>query len=184
MDWENLSALADRVAANIAREWGVVEKDDVKQEILAHAYEHRKAIEAVYPDEAFIWKIFRKAGHQYASRERDARDLLDDQYYYTPDEAKQALQSFVYTDEEIGALMGREDDLTRARVSDNISSARLDAETGLRRLPERYRGLLERHYVEGIPLTNRADSVACSRALIALSKAMNRQIRSNNLEKI
>lgn len=178
LDWQYLSDLADRVALSISTAWAIVEKDDVKQEILAHAYEHRKTIEETYENEAFLWKLFKKAAHQYASRERDYRDLLDDQYYYTPDEVKVALRSFLYTDDEMGEMLGRQDDLIRARVDDNLVSARLDASSCLPRLNERYRGLLTTRYVYGLPVTNAADEMALSRATVALARLMNRHIRS------
>ncbi|MEV0445264.1 hypothetical protein AB0I84_07650, partial [Streptomyces spectabilis] len=101
LDWAYLSRLADRVAHTIAQKRSIVEAADVKQEILLHAYEHRSAIEANYTNEDFLWKIFNKAGTQYASKERNYRDLLDDAYYYTPDEAKRALETFLYTDDEL-----------------------------------------------------------------------------------
>jgi DNA-directed RNA polymerase specialized sigma24 family protein len=178
LDWEYLSDLADKVARSVAAAWSVVEKDDVKQEILLHAYEKRAAIEQHYGDEDMLWRIFRKAGIQYASAERDARDLLDDRYYYTPDEAKAALRSFLYTDQELGELLGRRDDLLSCKVTDNLLSARMDAAASLKKLPNRYQNLLMTKYVYGLPVDNTADAMALSRAAVALARAMNRTLRS------
>ncbi|GGW89291.1 hypothetical protein [Streptomyces noursei] len=178
LDWAYLSKLADKVAHNIASGWAIVERDDVKQEILTHAYECRSTIEKHYDREDFLWKLFKKAGVQYASRERDYRDLLDDQYYYTPDEAKQALQSFLYTDEELGELLGRRDDLLRCDITDALMSARMDAQAAIKRLSERQQSLLMRRYVYGLPISNNADEVALSRAVVALARQMNRVLRT------
>lgn len=178
LDWEYLAGLADKVAHGIAQKWSVVEKDDVKQEILLHAYTQRPAIEANYTNESFLWKIFQKSGTQYASRERNYRDLLDDQYYYTPDEAKAALSTFLYTDEELGEMIGRKDDLLKARVTDNLVSARIDAGAALNKLNDRYKNLLLRRFVYGLPIAEQADRMALSRAVVALAQAMNRNLRT------
>ncbi|MFT2017697.1 hypothetical protein ACMA1D_17930 [Streptomyces sp. 796.1] len=177
LDWAYLAGLAERVAIGIAQKWHIVESADVKQEILLHAYTHRATIEAHYGSEDFLWKIFHKAGTQYASRERNYRDLLDDTYYYTPDEAKLAVQTFLYTDAELGEVVGKKDDLLRTRVGDNIVSARADAATALKKLPERYKQLLMRRHVYGLPVSDQADRQALSRATVALAQQMNRTLR-------
>ncbi|MEU3351271.1 hypothetical protein [Streptomyces sp. NPDC037389] len=178
LDWAYLSGLADKVAYSIAQKWSVVEKDDVKQEILTHAYEQRPAIEANYESEDILWNIFQKAGTQYASRERNYRDLIDDQYYYTPDEAKAALRSFMYTDDELAEMMGKKDDLLQARVTDNMISARIDATASMKKLSTRYQQLLMRRFVYGLPVADLADRKALSRAVVALSQQMNRSLRT------
>ncbi|MGK5496370.1 hypothetical protein [Streptomyces sp. URMC 125] len=178
LDWEYLADLADKVAYGIAQSWSVVEKEDVKQEILTHAYAHRKKIEEVYGKEDYLWQIFKKAGTQYASRERDYRDLEDDQYFYTVEEAKLALRTLLYTSEEFSGMIGRDDDLLKCRVTDNLYTARLDMEAALNKLPERYRTLLMRRHVLGLPYESDADRKATSRALLALARQMNRDTRS------
>jgi DNA-directed RNA polymerase specialized sigma24 family protein len=178
LDWKYLSDLADKVARSIAASWSVVEKDDVKQEILLHAYAKRAAIEQHYGDEDMLWRIFRTAGIQYASAERDARDLLDDRYYYTPGEAKAALRTFLYTSAELGDMLGKKDDLLSCTVSDNLVTARMDAAASMKKLPARYQQLLIKKYVYGLPVDNTADAMALSRAAVALARAMNRMVRS------
>ncbi|MES9589986.1 hypothetical protein ABWK57_14160 [Streptomyces sp. NPDC094045] len=178
LDWAYLADLADKVAYNISQKWSIVEKDDVKQEVLLHAYEHRPAIEANYGSEDFLWKIFNKAGTQYASKERNYYDLQDDTYYYTPDEAKAALRTFLYTDEELGQMVGKKDDLLSSRVTDNLVSARMDAAASLKKLPERYQQLLLTRHVYGLPVPEQSDRQALSRAVVALAQAMNRTIRT------
>ncbi|MDQ8703333.1 hypothetical protein RCO28_12660 [Streptomyces sp. LHD-70] len=182
LDWAYLSDLADKVAYNISQKWAIVEKDDVKQEILMHAYEHRPAIEANYASEDFLWKIFNKAGTQYASKERNYYDLQDDTYYYTPDEAKAALRTFLYTDEELGQMVGKKDDLLSSRVTDNLVSARIDASASLKKLPERYQQLLMKRHVYGVPVSEQSDRMALSRAVVALAQQMNRTIRTRKAD--
>ncbi|GAA0406395.1 hypothetical protein [Streptomyces luteireticuli] len=181
LDWGYLSDLAGRVAYRIAESWSVVEQDDVKGEILLHAYEHRPTIEANYEREDFLWKIFHKAGVQYAVRERNYQDMLDDQYYYTPDEAKSALRTFLYTEDELASMVGRQDDLLQTRISDNVISARIDAGTALKKLNNRYQQLLMRRFVYGLPVETQADKQALSRATISLAQYMNRSIRTRKV---
>lgn len=176
IDWEYVSGIADKVAYNIASQWSIVEKDDVKQSILLHAYERRQMIEDNY-EETFLWKFCRKAGNQYASQQRDARDVEDDQYYYTPEEAKMALSTFIYSDEEIGQMLGRRDDLLSTRITDNLVSSRIDATSALNRLPKKQQEILMRRYVFGLPMKDRTEERASLRALDMLARQMNRDLR-------
>ncbi|MFI2031377.1 hypothetical protein [Streptomyces buecherae] len=154
-----------------------MEKDDVKQEILTHAYAKRSIIEEHRDSEPFLWDFFKRAGIKYASKERDARDLEDGQYSYTPREARIALASFLYTDEELSERLGRQDDVLQCCVTDNIMSARMDASLALNRLPRASRDLLTRRYVQGLPLANDTERKAANRAVDALARQMNRDLR-------
>ncbi|MEU6704748.1 hypothetical protein [Streptomyces wuyuanensis] len=176
IDWAYVGGIADKVAGNIANQWSIVEKDDVKQEILLHAYRRRKMLEDNYND-AFLWKFCRKAGNQFASMERDARDVIDDQFYYTPEEAKMALSTFVYSDDEMGSMLGRRDDVLSTRITDNLVSARLDATAAMNRLPKRTQELLMRRYVFGLPVKDDTERKASNRALDMLARQMNRDLR-------
>lgn len=181
IDWERFSQIADSVGKQIARDWRVAEKDDVKQSILLHAYERRPMIEANY-SEPFLWQFAKKVGRQYASAERDARDVEDGQYYYTPEEARMALGTLLFTDEEIGSMMGQKDDLSTARVTDNLMSARLDASTAMTRLPTPTRETLMRRFVFGIPPADDSARKASNRAVDALARQMNRDLRKNSYD--
>jgi DNA-directed RNA polymerase specialized sigma24 family protein len=176
IDWTHVADIAEKSARSIASAWSVVEKDDVKQAILLHAYERRKLIEKCYEDK-FLWQFCKKAGTQYASKERDARDVEDGNYYYTPDEARMALATFVYSDEEIGQMLGREDDLLSCRITDNLVSSRLDASLALNRLSKSQRDVLTRRYVFGIPPKDDTERKASNRGLDALARQMNRDLR-------
>ncbi|MBT2383893.1 hypothetical protein [Streptomyces sp. ISL-11] len=182
LDWSYLADLAGRVARQIAEKWCVVETDDVKQEILLHALQERRHIEAAYGDESLLRKIFWTAGVRYAAKERAHYDLMDDVYFYTPDEARAALRSFLYTDTELGEMLGKRDDLLRCKVSDNLVSARIDATAGLKKLTPRYRDLAMRVYVYGLPPKDDAERKAANRAVDALTQAMNRHIRTKKIE--
>ncbi|MFI6684948.1 hypothetical protein [Streptomyces sp. NPDC050485] len=177
MDWGYLANLAGRIAYAIAERWQIVEADDVKQEIMMHALNERHIIAEHYADEDFLRKIFWKAGQRYAAKERNYRDLMDGEYYYTPDDAKAALRTFLYTDEEFGELIGKKDDLSSCKVTDNLFVARQDAEAGLKKVNERYRKLLMKRFVYGLSMDNNADQIALARAVVALSYEMNRNLR-------
>ncbi|MGI5196961.1 hypothetical protein ACQEVY_25580 [Streptomyces sp. CA-288835] len=176
IDWAHVAEIADKTARSIASAWSVVEKDDVKQAILLHAYERRTLIEKHYED-SFLWVFCKTAGNQYASKERDARDVEDGNYYYTPDEAKLALATFVYSDEELGQMLGKEDDLLSCRITDNLVSARLDASLALNRLPKTQRAVLMRRYVFGLPPKDDTERKASNRGLDSLARQMNRDLR-------
>ncbi len=177
IDWAYVASIADKVARSTAASWPIVEKDDVKQEILLHAYERRPLIAQNYTEE-FLWKFCRTAARQYASRERDARDVEDDRYYYTPSEARAVLETFVYTDEELSGSLGQQDDLLKCRITDNVVSARLDATKAILRLPKATQEVLMRRYVYGLPAANDAERKAGNRGVDALARQMNRDIRS------
>lgn len=178
IDWEQFSKIAGSVGRSISSAWRVVEPDDVKQAILLHAYERRRMIED-NNTESFLWSFAKKVGQQFASAERDARDVEDGRYYYTPQEVRTALGSFIFTDEELGALMGRQDDLLKCRVDDNLMSARLDASTALARLPKASQELLMRRYVFGIPALDDTERKAINRAADGLARRMNRDLRKD-----
>ncbi|MEN8656252.1 hypothetical protein ABCR94_38205 [Streptomyces sp. 21So2-11] len=176
IDWAHVAEIADRTASSFARTWRIIEKDDCKQAILLHAYERRKMLEDNYNDD-FLRMFCKKAGNQYASKERDARDVEDGTYYYTPDEAKLALASFIYSDEELGQMLGRADDLLSCRITDNLVSARLDASIALNRLTKSQREVLTRRYVYGLPFRDDTERKASNRSLEALARQMNRDLR-------
>ncbi|MFE9442516.1 hypothetical protein ACFYO2_26775 [Streptomyces sp. NPDC006602] len=176
IDWAHVADIADKAARSISSAWSVVEKDDVKQAILLHAYERKTLIEKNYTD-TFLWQFAKKAGTQFASKERDARDVEDGNYYYTPDEAKLALATFVYSDDELGQMLGRQDDLLSCRITDNLVSARLDASLALNRLPKHQREILMRRYVFGLPPKDDTERKASNRGLDALARQMNRDLR-------
>jgi DNA-directed RNA polymerase specialized sigma24 family protein len=175
-----MAEVADKVARSIALSWAVVEKDDVKQHILMNSYERRKDLEKHWGDEAFVYAFCKKLGNQYASAERDARDVEDGQYYYTPLEARQALETFVYSDDEMGQLLGREDDLLRTRITDSLMTARMDASMALNRLPKASQAVLMKRYVYGLPAADDAERKAANRAVDNLARQMNRDLRKMN----
>jgi hypothetical protein len=178
LDWAKLSELAAKVGREIAQKWSIVEADDVQQEILLHVAEEAKTIARYQDDEDLMRRVMYNAGRRYAAKERAYRDLMDDQYYYTPEEVRGVLRTFVYTDEEVANLIGRKDDLTRCTITDNITSARIDASKAMPRLNKDYQEILLRLYVEGHPATDDAELRRGYRAVDALAAAMNRHIRT------
>lgn len=178
MDWVPVIEIADKVSREIAEKWSVVEADDVKQEIMVHLLEERHIVARVADDTDLVRKICWNAGRRFASKERAHYDLMDDQYWYTPDEVRTALRSFTYTDEEIGQVIGKRDDLVRARISDNIVTARADASKGMSKLSEAYRKVAMRVFVYGLPPKDDNERRAAYRAADSLTQIMNRNIRT------
>ena len=178
LDWEPIIEVAGKVAYEIADKWSVVEADDVKQEILTYLLENRDRTEGFAADTDFLRRVCWTVGKRYASKERSYYDLVDDQYFYTPGEVRLALRSFVYSDEEIGQVIGKKDDLTRSRISDNIITARVDAQRGLRKLNDGYQKAVQRVFILGLPPKDENERRTAYRAVDALTQIMNRNIRT------
>ncbi|MGW3232449.1 hypothetical protein [Kitasatospora sp. NPDC001095] len=178
MDWEKVIDISRKVAGELARKWPVVEADDVHQEIMLHMMEQRSHLETRADDHDFLRQVAWRTAKSYASREQMQKDLMDGQYFYTPDEVRMTLRSFIYTDEEIGEMIGRKDDLTQCRIGDNITSARIDAGVGLRKLKPEYREAVTRTYIYGLPPASAGEAKTAQRGVDALSVAMNAHIRS------
>ncbi|MGV9693354.1 hypothetical protein ACWDUX_30090 [Streptomyces sp. NPDC003444] len=177
-DWNKLNSLAQKVAREVASKWPIVEVEDVKQEIMLHALEEQKNLTPIQDNEELLRRVFWTSGRRYAAKERAHLDLMDNEYYYVPNEVRTALRSFLYTDEEIGARMGQRDDLTRCVISDNILTARLDTQRALPRLSEDYQELITRQYIYGLPARDDAERRRGYRAVDALTRQMNRTIRT------
>ncbi|MFF4245252.1 hypothetical protein ACFYY2_12360 [Streptomyces sp. NPDC001822] len=178
VDWEALEPLAEKVSREIAGKWLIVDADDVKQEILLHAYQEKHLIAQYQGDTEILRKIFWNAGRRYAAKERAHLDLMDDQYHYTPEEVRGVMRSFIYTDAEVSQQIGKKDDLTRCVITDNITSARLDAEKGIERLNRDYQEVILRLFVYGLSPADDADRKRGYRAIDALTAEMNRTIRT------
>jgi hypothetical protein len=178
INWEALEELAEKVAREITAKWQIVELDDVKQEILLHAVKEQHVIAQYQGNEEVLRKVFWNAGRRYAAKERAYLDLMDDQYHYTPDEVRGVMRSFVYTDNEVSQQIGKKDDLTRCVITDNILSARMDAEKAIRRLNLDYQEAIMRQFVYGMSPVNDADKKRGYRAIDALTAEMNRGIRT------
>jgi hypothetical protein len=177
-DWEPVIEIAGKVAAEIAEKWSVVEADDVKQEIMLHLLGERERLAEHFADTDFIRKVCWVAGKRYAAKERSHYDLMDDQYWYTPEEVRLALRSFVYGDEQIGQVIGKQDDLTRSRISDNIVSARADASKGLEKLSRGYQEAINKVFIFGLPPADENERRAAYRAVDSLTQIMNRNVRT------
>ncbi|MER6102375.1 hypothetical protein ABT115_08600 [Streptomyces sp. NPDC001832] len=178
INWESLQVLAEKVAYEITTKWQIVEADDVKQEIMLHAVKEKHIIAQYQGNEEVLRKIFWNAGRRYAAKERAYLDLMDDQYHYTPDEVRGVMRSFIYTDAEVSQQIGKKDDLTRCVITDNILSARLDAEKGIKRLNADYQEVVMRLFVYGMSPANDTDRKRGYRAIDALTAEMNRSIRT------
>lgn len=177
-DWVPIIEIAGKVAWEIAEKWSVVEADDVKQEILEHLLRERENLAEHFGDEEFVRKVCWVAGKRYAAKERNHYDLMDDQYFYTPEEVRIALRSFVHSDEEIGKVIGKKDDLTKAVISDNIITARVDASKGIQKLSKGYQEVVQRVFIYGLPPRDDNERRAAYRAVDSLTQIMNRSIRT------
>ncbi|MEV3860734.1 hypothetical protein AB0J38_41305 [Streptomyces sp. NPDC050095] len=179
IDWNTLDQLAQKVAREIAGKWRIVEVDDVRQEIMLHAVKEQHIVSQHQDNEELLRRIFWTAGRRYAAKERAYLDLMDDQYTYTPDEVRGVMRSFIYTDAEVSEQIGKKDDLTRCVITDNITSARLDAQKAIKRLNLDYQEAVMKHFVYGLTPDSDRDRKRGYRAIDALTAEMNRGLRTS-----
>lgn len=178
IDWPPIIELAGKVSHEIARKWAVVVADDVKQEILTYLIEKKEKFVEVQDDEDFMRSVMWVVGKRYASKERNYYDLTDDQYWYTPEEVRVALMSFVYDDEKIGQQIGKKDDLIRSLITDNITSARSDAMRAMSRLKESHQAAVYHVFICGLPAEDENQRRTAYRAVDSLAMWMNRNVRT------
>ncbi|MFI2607700.1 hypothetical protein [Kitasatospora sp. NPDC018619] len=172
MDWELVQELAADIGREIGRRWPVVDADDVSQEILTHVVENQARLTG--KERGYLATVFRSIGQRYASRERDYQNLVDDQYWYTPKEVRALVRSFGLDNDQLAQMLGKKDDLQHCRVTDNLVPGRCDVMEGMKCISPRYREVVWNHLVDDQEVM---DSKLLTRAVDALTTAMNRNIR-------
>ncbi|KPC90775.1 hypothetical protein ADL27_32360 [Streptomyces sp. NRRL F-6602] len=167
INWEEVRSVADRASNIVAREWRIVEADDLKQECMAWAYENKDDLPK---NPAILYGVFRKVATRVASKERDYQDMFYSKYWYTPEEIRQVLRS-LRDEVDLGAVSM--DNLDSCSIDDSKVIARVDVVKAFRKLPRRYKDLLFRKFVLDEKLSE-ADRKASYDAVDRLTQIVNR----------
>jgi hypothetical protein len=179
-------------ARAVANEWpGVVEEDDVEQEIWLRLLDASpKYVEELHSlSKAAREKVLRDIGHQYALDERDDYNLFSGNYKYSGDDVrdylrKGALHRPIDDAQSLQSAQFRGDDDENSSKSSSIGRETdlvvewLDIRTAMQRLTRKnseYAGALWRRYGPDplIPEHNSAEKRRLHRAERALVREMN-----------
>ncbi|AXC33867.1 DNA binding protein [Mycobacterium phage Tarynearal] len=160
-----LAPVIRRAAKSVAFQWpGIVEQEDVEQEIWARLLESESSLKKVLGmDEKAQYRAVVGIGHQIASQERTDYDHYKGSYTYAVEDVKNLLKRGVLT----------------TKV-DGFDAAVVDLMEGLEKLivktPQYVEAIISRYADEETPKSN-ADKLRLRNGLEALTKAMNQSAR-------
>ncbi|AVR76632.1 DNA binding protein [Mycobacterium phage Coog] len=161
----DLEPVIRRAAKAVAFQWpGIVEQDDMEQEIWAHLLARDSTVEKVKAMEARAqYRAIVGIGHQIASQERTDYDHYKGSYTYAVEDVKTLLKRGVLT-----------------TAVDGFDAAVVDLMEGLEKLviktPQYVEAIISRYADEEVPSTKSGKN-QLSRGLEALTKAMNQSAR-------
>ncbi|AXC33322.1 DNA binding protein [Mycobacterium phage Dublin] len=164
-DKEVLGPVIRRAAKAVAFQWpGIIEQEDVEQEIWARLLESESSLKKVLGmDEKAQYRAVVGIGHQIASQERTDYDHYKGSYTYAVEDVKNLLKRGVLT----------------TKV-DGFDAAVVDLMEGLEKLivktPQYVEAIISRYADEEAPKSN-ADKMRLRNGLEALTKAMNQSAR-------
>ncbi|AFF28431.1 sigma-K factor [Mycobacterium phage Tiger] len=164
-DKEVLGPVIRRAAKAVAFQWpGIVEQEDVEQEIWAHLLARESTLEKVSEMESRAqYRAIVGIGHQIASQERTDYDHYKGSYTYSVADVKSLLKRGVLT-----------------TSVDGFDAAVVDLMEGLEKLvvktPQYVEAIVSRYADEVVPKSN-ADELRLRHATEALTKAMNQSAR-------
>lgn len=163
--------LVRKAAQSVAAQWpGVVEADDVEQEIYVNLLELKEGnlqrLADGFDADGLVKTIKECQGYQIAARYRNDFELFSGNYRYSGEEVRSLLDS--------GALVFADEMTVTERV---------DLTNAMQRLGEtspQYAEAIFRRYAEDI--NDRADKDTLSRAIQALTREMNRSFNKATAE--
>jgi hypothetical protein len=167
INWDDVSDVAGRAAKAVARDWRIVEADDLKQECMTWAYENK---EALGENPEVLYGVFRKVATRVATKERDYQDMMLNEYWYTPAEVRKVLKSI--RDGSAQDTMKLEN-LDTCSIDDSKVIARADVVKAFKTLPYNYKMLLFRKFILDEKLSE-ADRKASYDAVYRLTVLVNR----------
>jgi hypothetical protein len=186
-----------KAAKAVAFQWpGIVEADDLEQDITLHLLDRPGSVEKLlrdFDDRQRLNAII-KIGHQIAAQERTDYDLFSGNFRYSVNEVKQILEDRVLHNEspELGSNWSVADyTSTGGEFADTVNT-KLATETDLRRgmahlrkVNSKYAEAIESRYLrdEVIPRDDRAQKTLLSRALTSLTTQMNRSYKRQFVER-
>ncbi|QDK03133.1 helix-turn-helix DNA binding protein [Mycobacterium phage SydNat] len=164
-DKEVLGPVIRRAAKAVAFQWpGIVEQEDVEQEIWAHLLARESTLEKVSEMESRAqYRAIVGIGHQIASQERTDYDHYKGSYTYAVEDVKNLLKRGVLT-----------------TAVEGFDAAVVDLMEGLEKLvvktPQYVEAIISR-YADGEVPSTKSGKHRLSRGLEALTKAMNQSAR-------
>jgi hypothetical protein len=194
----NISALYNEIAKaakTVAFQWpGIVEEDDLTQDISTHLLERPGSLEKLSTfDAKGKLNALIQIGHQIASKERLDYEVFSGNFRYSVDETKRLLEERALHNEdpELGSNWSIADDYTKSGEFEDAVNTKLSSETDLRRgmqTLERknssYAEVIRRRYLQDqlIPKEEEASRTRLKRALVALTTEMNRSFKQQQRE--
>ncbi|QGJ97098.1 DNA binding protein [Mycobacterium phage PetterN] len=170
-----LEPVIRRAANSVAFQWpGIVEQEDVEQEIWARLLESESSLKKVKAmEKREQYRAIVGIGHQIASRERTDYDEYKGSYTYSVADVKSLLKRDVLTTRVDGF------DAAVVDLMEGLEAlARRDlelVEAGKR--PTNYVEAVVSRYADGVVPRSKPEQNALSRGLEALTKAMNQSAR-------
>jgi hypothetical protein len=186
-----------KAAKTVAFQWpGIVEADDLEQDITLHLLESPGSVEKLlrdFDDRQRLNAII-KIGHKIASEERTDYELFSGNFRYSVNEVKQILEDRVLHNEspELGSNWSVADYTSSGGEFADTVNTKLATETDLRRGMDRlrkvnsgYAEVIDRRYLkdEVFAKEDEASRTRLSRALTALTTQMNRSYKQQFMER-
>lgn len=164
-----LQTTIQRAAKAVAYQWpGVIEQDDIEQQINMHLLERPSSIEKILEmEEKAQYRAIVGVGHQLASQERTDYDHFKGSYTYSVSEVKSLLRDGILTDNPPEQFKAELLDMLEAVVVLRVS----------------YVEALYRRYVEQTTPSNTPERHALERGLTSLTDGMNKIARNRFSER-
>lgn len=188
----NIMELAEpikKAAKTVAFQWpGVVDADDLEQDLLVHLMERDSTIEKLLADfdNKQLLNAIIKIGHQIAAQERTDYEIFSGNFRYSVDEVRKILEDRALHNEEpsLGSNWSISEDFIKGGEFEDAvlykSSSEIDLMRGMERLRKKnvkYAEIIERRYLKDASLTDGIDRKQLSRALTSLTTEMNRSFK-------
>jgi hypothetical protein len=152
-----------KAAKTVAMQWpGVVEADDMEQDIYLHLLESPGSVEKLlteFTDKNRLNALI-AIGHKIASKERVDYERFSGNFRYSVNEVKGLLQKQTFKEANLGRT--------------STSADLLAGMETLRKSSPQYAEMIQRRYVKGETFGPSAEAMQLSRAVEALTTEMNR----------
>ncbi|WP_158881917.1 hypothetical protein [Amycolatopsis anabasis] len=161
-----------RAARHIEMEWkGVVEADDIEQDIAARLLENNYATVAASLEPRALRRALFKIGVQLASGERVSYEHFSGQFRYSTGEVRERLERGALVDVGEIKVEGAPEPASVFSVED------VDVRVAADKLSVAHQNALARRYVDGLVSADATDRKTVQRAVDALTHELNREFR-------
>jgi hypothetical protein len=166
---EELLETVKKAAKSVAFQWpGVIEADDVEQEIWVHLLERPGTVTKILDkmDDSAKYRAIVGIGHQIASKERNDYSYYSGNYKYSLADVKKILVEKILTSDEF-----------------HWNEAVSDIRESIVTLKTEYREAIAKRYVDGEVPAQGAPAMELTRAIESLTDAMNSNARRKYAER-